>query len=142
MTFFKQITVFLVIFSQFCLAFHNRTEFVFCVKDNGNFAIEPSINGVCEDSKKWLLKKVNTHSTQINKKSPPEDCKDYTIYKIVFKPENAEKSFPSNHSHAGCTLIIPYISNFQAEIFKGYIKTPLFVSATALSLRRIVVLLI
>ena len=47
----QKIAAILVILSQICLAFQTKNESVFCVKNNGNFAIESSVNGICDDSK-------------------------------------------------------------------------------------------
>ncbi|MBF0432154.1 MAG: hypothetical protein HQK83_12795 [Fibrobacteria bacterium] len=52
MKIFKHLIILLIISSQLGFALQSRSNPVICINGHGNVAIESSLNGICEDSKR------------------------------------------------------------------------------------------
>ncbi len=88
----SKISTLLILFSQINLAVFAKSNMVFCVQDNGKIAVEPSINGICEDSKTLTSQKSKNIFFQIDQIPPQEGCQDFSICQATFFPETNRKS--------------------------------------------------
>jgi len=83
----QKISALLIIFSQICLAVLVKNDMVFCVQDNGNIAVESSINGICEDSISLSSQKSETRLFQFDELPFREGCQDISIRQSIFYSE-------------------------------------------------------
>ncbi len=141
MAVFRKIIIYLIILSQFCLSFQNQNQFVFCVKDSGNFAIEPSINGTCGDSKQWHNSHTYTNLFQYSNPSASGQCKDYRIANNLFKSSDSENKLGLGRPQISSQPILRKKTNFIDPTSDELFTQPHILVSSANYIRRTIVLL-
>jgi hypothetical protein len=139
----NQLLAILIILSQFCLAAMVKNEMVFCVQESGNIAIEPSINGICVDSKSLSSQNSKSEFLQLEQLPAKPECRDISIGHSFFYTETKRDSYKTHFKNPVLYLIstIPTNQIVSGTLFGEAKHSPDNTSNTPYS-RRTVVLLI